>query len=157
VTKVHELPSDPGDRVAELVELVLDALDLDGEVVIDEAPERLTVTVEGDDLGLVIGRRGQTIDALQHLAQRIAYVGIDERKRVIVDAAGYRARRAKELGRVGDQAAETALKTGRPVKLDPMTPQERKVVHEHLRDRHDVETYSEGDEPQRRLVVAPVV
>ena len=74
-----------------------------------------------------------------------------------VDAAGYRERRALSLRAAADQAAETAISNRRPVSLDPMSALERKVVHEHLKDRHDVETYSEGQEPDRRLVVAPLV
>jgi spoIIIJ-associated protein len=76
---------------------------------------------------------------------------------VVVDAAGYRARRAEVLERAADKAATEAVQFGRPVSLDAMVASERRVVHEFLRDRHDVETYSEGDEPDRHLVVAPVV
>ena len=111
----------------------------------------------GDDLGLLIGHHGQAIDAIQHLAYRIAFHGTEDRKRVIVDAAGYRERRAVTLRASADQAADAALRNGRPVTLDPMSALERKVVHEHLKSRYDIETYSEGQEPSRRLVVAPVV
>src|SRR5205814_7285804 len=98
----------------------------------------------------------QTIDAVEHLAARIAYRDATERKRVVVDAAGYRARRAEALQRQAERALSEALRFGRPVALDAMVASERKVVHEYLRDRHDVETYSEGEEPDRHLVVAPV-
>ena len=111
----------------------------------------------GDDLALLIGHHGQTIDAIQHLAYRIAYHGVEERKPLTVDAAGYRERRATALHAVADQAAEAAIRDKRPVSLDPMGAQERKVVHEYLKSRFDVETYSEGQEPSRRLVVAPLV
>ena len=76
---------------------------------------------------------------------------------MVVDAAGYRARRAEALERQAEKAANEAVRFGRPVSLDAMVASERRVVHEFLRDRHDVETYSEGDEPDRHLVVAPVV
>ena len=111
----------------------------------------------GDDLGLLIGHHGQTIDAIQHLAYRIAFRGHEVRKRVVVDAAGYRERRAVALRAAADQAAEAAVHDRRPVPLEAMSALERKVVHEHLKTRHDVETYSEGQEPARRLVVAPLV
>ena len=111
----------------------------------------------GDDLALLIGHHGQTIDAIQHLAYRIAFHGVEERRPLTVDAAGYRERRAATLHAVADQAAETAIREGRPVSLEPMGAQERKVVHEYLKSRFDVETYSEGQEPSRRLVVAPLV
>ena len=113
--------------------------------------------LEGDDLGLLIGRHGQMIDAIQHIAYRVAARGSNNRKRVVVDAAGYRERRAVALRAAGDQAAEAAVHDRRPVRLEAMTALERKVVHEHLKTRHDVETYSEGEEPDRRLVVAPLV
>ena len=141
----------------ELLELIADALDLDAEVVIDEDEERLVGTLDGDDLGLFIGRHGQTIEAVQHLAQRVVGErdGEHRRRRVVVDAAGYRERREEMLHRQADQAASRAARSGRPVALDAMSATERKVVHEHLKDRDDVETYSEGTEPDRHLVVAP--
>ena len=151
--------SEAGDRVAELVELVVDALDLDAEVVLDEDGEEIVATVEGEDLGLFIGRHGSTIEAVQHLAQRVVMKDHDReapRKRIVVDAAGYRARRREALEGQAADAAEEAVRYGRPVALDAMTATERRIVHEYLRDRDDVETYSEGEEPDRHLVVAPV-
>ena len=105
----------------------------------------------------LIGHHGQTIDAIQHFAYRIAFRGSDDPKRVVVDAAGYRERRAVALRAAADQAAEAAVHDRRPVALEAMSAHERRVVHEHLKSRHDVETYSEGQEPARRLVVAPLV
>ena len=153
--------SDPADRVRELVEAVVDALGLDADVVMTEDDESVTATVEGEDLGLFIGRHGQTIEAVQHLAQRIALkdgAPADDgaRRRIVVDAAGYRARRREALERQADDAADEALRYGRPVALDAMTATERRIVHEYLRDRDDVETHSEGDEPDRHLVVTPL-
>jgi spoIIIJ-associated protein len=136
---------------------VVEALGLDARVEIEEDADSLRGVVEGEELGVLIGRHGQTIDALQHLAARVAYRDADERKRVVVDAAGYRARRAEALERQAERAAGEAVRFGRPVALEPMVASERRLVHEFLRDRHDVETYSEGDEPDRHLVVAPVV
>jgi spoIIIJ-associated protein len=112
-------------------------------------------SVEGEDVGLLIGRRGQTIDAVQHLAQRIVFPGGQSTARVVVDADGYRERRASALRDDANAAAEEALCSGEPVELDPMPASERRVVHEHLRDRGDVETHSEGEEPERYLVVSP--
>ena len=111
----------------------------------------------GDDLGLLIGHHGQTIDAIQHLAYRFAMHGEAERLSVVVDAAGYRERRAQTLRQTAEQAAQMALTDRRPVPLEAMSALERKVIHEHLKGRHDVETYSEGQEPSRHLVVAPLV
>jgi spoIIIJ-associated protein len=140
------------------VEEVLDELDLEGEVEIDEGDDRITASVVGgEDYGLLIGKRGQTIDALQLIAYQAAFRGMRERKRVVVDAAGYRDRRKETLTARADRAAEQALTENQSVELDPMSAQERRVVHEHLKERSGVETYSEGDEPRRCVVVAPLV
>ena len=149
--------SEAADRVEELLGKVTEALGLDAELVVEEDGEGIRATLEGDDLGLFIGRHGQTIDAVQHLAFKIANreAGRNEAVRVTVDAAGYRERREEMLHRQADQAASRAARSGRPVALDAMSATERKVVHEHLKDRDDVETYSEGTEPNRHLVVAP--
>ncbi len=153
-----EWPQEPAERVRELVEGVLDELDLDGEVEIEEGEELIEAVVSGgDDYGLLIGKRGQTIDALQLLCYQAAFRGLRERKRVIVDAAGYRGRRRETLEGRGDRAAEQALSSGHAVEMDPMSAQERRVVHERLKERSGVETYSEGDEPNRFVVVAPLV
>jgi spoIIIJ-associated protein len=148
------------DTVREILEEVVAGLGLTGTVAVERDHEVVTGTVEGEDLGLFIGRHGQTIDAVQHLIFRIALArgaGDEGDLRVVIDAEGYRARRAEALQRVADQAAEDARRYGRPVALDAMTASERKLVHEYLRDRGGVETYSEGEEPARHLVVAPLV
>ena len=148
------------DTVREILEEVVAGLGLTGTIAVERDHEVVTGTVEGEDLGLFIGRHGQTIDAVQHLIFRIALArgaGDEGDLRVIIDAEGYRARRAEALQRVADQAAEDARRYGRPVALDAMTASERKLVHEYLRDRGGVETYSEGEEPARHLVVAPLV
>jgi spoIIIJ-associated protein len=145
------------EYIEEILETIAEAAGVDAEVRVEDAGDALVAEFVGDDLALLIGHHGQTIDAIQHLTYRIAYHGVDERKPLTVDAAGYRARRAAALHAVADQAAEAAIRDKRPVSLDPMGAQERKVVHEYLKSRFDVETYSEGQEPTRRLVVAPLV
>src|SRR5947209_262171 len=149
--------SEAADRVQELMERLRVEFGVDASVEVEEDGDGITGEFGGDDLGLVIGHHGQTIDAIQHLAYRIAFRGSEDRKRVVVDASGYRERRAVALRAAADQAAEAAVHDRRPVALEAMTALERKVVHEHLKSRHDVETYSEGQEPDRRLVVAPLV
>ena len=144
------------ERVQDLVEEILDALDLDAEVEVTEAGEEINVNVEGDDLGAFIGRHGSTIDAVQHLAFKVAGGGRSSGPRVNIDAAGYREKRRVVLQRQAEEAAERVERTGRPVALDAMSAIERKVVHEHLKARGGVETYSEGQEPDRHLVVAPI-
>ena len=150
-------PTPGGEAMRELLERIADALDLEADVVVEEDDERVLGRLDGDDLGLFIGRHGSTIEAVQHLAQRVVgeHDGADLRRRVVVDAAGYRERREQVLQRQAEEAAEDALSAGRPVALDAMTSSERRIVHEFLRDRGDVETHSEGDEPDRHLVVSP--
>jgi spoIIIJ-associated protein len=151
-------PEAPAERVRELIEGVLDELDLEGQVEIREDDERIEAEVVGDeDFGLLIGKRGQTIDALQLLCFQAAFRGLRDRKRVILDAAGYRERRKEVLTARADRAAEQALDRNVSVELDPMSAQERRVVHEHLKERSGIETFSEGDEPRRCVVVAPLV
>jgi spoIIIJ-associated protein len=149
-----DLPEEPAERLRAVVTRVVQTLDLDATVDVQESEEELLATVEGEDLGLLIGKHGATIDALQHVAMRIALRGGD-RMQVTVDAAGYRERRAEALHRAADRAVADALRYDRPVELEPMRALERKVVHTYLADRTDVETHSEGDEPDRRLVVTP--
>jgi spoIIIJ-associated protein len=152
----EELPEEPAERVRAIVARVVQALGLRGSVDIEETEEEIRATVNGDDLGLLIGKHGATIDALQHLVFRAAFRGHEDRKQVTVDAAGYRERRESALHRMADRAAAEALRYDRPVELEPMRAPERKIVHLYLRERSDIETHSEGDEPDRRLVLTPV-
>jgi spoIIIJ-associated protein len=145
------------EYIEEILEAVVEGIGIDATVKVTDNGDAIVAEYVGDDLALLIGHHGGTLDAIQHLAHRIAFHGLDARRPLTVDAAGYRAQRAEALHAVADQAAEAAIRDKRPVPLDPMGAQERKVVHEHLKSRFDVETYSEGQEPSRRLVVAPLV
>lgn len=156
--QAEAFPGEPSERVRALVARIAAALGLRASVDISETDEELRATVNGEDLGLLIGKHGVTIDAVQHLAFRAAFLGKPEteRKRVVVDAAGYRERREAAVKRAADRAVEEALAYGRPVELDPMGATERKIVHQYLADNPDVETHSEGEEPDRRLVISPL-
>jgi spoIIIJ-associated protein len=147
----------PSERVRVLLERIADAAAVEATITVSESEEEIRAEFVGEDLRVLIGHHGQTIDAIQHLAYRIAFRGSQDRKGVVVDAAGYRERRAVALRAAADQAAEAAIRDGRAVPLEAMSAIERKLVHEHLRTRRDVETYSEGEEPGRHLVVAPLV
>jgi len=151
-------PTNPADRVRAVVERILDQLELEGDVEITEDDDVISANVVGDeDYGLLIGKRGQTIDAVQLLSFQAAFQGIRDRKRVVLDAAGYRARREEVISERADRAAENAIAGGEEVELDPMNARERRIVHEHLKGRTEVETFSAGDEPRRRVVVAPLL
>jgi spoIIIJ-associated protein len=147
---------EPVEALEDLVAEIAERLGLDVAVAIEEEEGALTARVSGEDVGLLIGRRGQTIDAIQHLAQRIVYPDGPGAQRVVIDANGYRERRAQALREEADDAADEAVRTGDAVELNPLPPFERRIVHEYLRDRDDVETHSEGEEPERFLVISPV-
>ena len=151
------LPEDPADRVRAVLERIVEELGLDASVSVEESEDEIHAEIEGEDVGLLIGRHGQTIDAVQLLSYQAAFRGRQDRKRVSVDAEGYRRRQGESLRRRADMAAEDAVRHGEAVEMDPMGSNERRVVHEHLRDRPEVETYSEGDEPNRCVVVAPLL
>ncbi len=154
---VEEVP--PGavaERVREVLTEVSHGLDLDATLVVREDDEVVYATLAGDDLGRLIGRHGQTIDALQYLVNAIVLRSeLPDTKPVVVDAAGYRARREATLTALADRTAERVRETGDEAPLEPMTAVERKIVHLHLKELAGVETRSEGTEPNRYVVVAP--
>ena len=144
------------DRVRTVIEAAVAALDPDAEVNIVDDGSVIKVDIEGPDLGQVIGRHGNTLDALQHISYRAVSNDRSDMRRVEVDAGGWRERRAVELREIADDAADEAVESGSSVALPPMSASERRVVHEYLREREDVDTTSEGREPERRLIVEPL-
>jgi spoIIIJ-associated protein len=156
---VVQLPDDlsaEAARAARVVGLIAGALG--GGYRVDAREESggaIVLDVIGGDPGPVIGRHGATIDAIEHLASAVAFPPGAERRDVSVDAEGYRARRARRLQELAEQAARQALDESAPMELDPMSAAERKVIHLHLAEREDVETSSEGREPERFVVVWP--
>jgi spoIIIJ-associated protein len=148
--------SDEAAEVREVLDRIIAAIEVRARIEIQEGEELLTATFVGRELGLVIGKHGQTIDAIQYLANAIVWRGrSDERIPVVVDAAGYRARRQASLDSLATRSAEQAVSSGEPVELDPMTAVERKVVHVCLQDYPGVTTRSEGTEPNRFVVIDP--
>jgi len=149
--------SEQAGEVREVVERILAAIGVQARIEIAETDETVTATIVGRELGLAIGKHGQTIDAIQYLANAVVWRGRgDERKAVVVDAAGYRARREATLDALAKRNAERAISSGRSVELDPMTAVERKVVHLALKETDGVVTRSEGTEPNRFVVIDPV-
>jgi spoIIIJ-associated protein len=164
---VAHLPADAADAIELdeselatesrlLLTRVVDALGVDGRIDVHEEGDAITLTCSGADVALLIGRHGQTIDAVQYLLNAISHrMHGDERKEVIVDAAGYRARRRVTLESLAVRTAQQVRTSGERVELDPMTAVERKVVHLKLKEFDGVETASEGTEPNRYVVVLP--
>jgi spoIIIJ-associated protein len=160
-SRAERLPAtDESELAAEardLVERIVDGIGVSASVDLDEDDETITVTCSGPDLGMLIGRHGQTIDAIQYLANAAMYRGHAEgRKQVVVDAAGYRDRRRTSLEALALRSAERAVADREAVELEPMTAVERKVVHICLKDFGGVETTSEGTEPNRFVVIRPM-
>jgi spoIIIJ-associated protein len=143
-------------RVAEVVSRIAAAVAPDLAVAVEEDGERIVAIVSGPSAGLIIGRHGHTIDAVQQLAAAIAFPPPGDRREVVVDAQGYRARRERTLAELAHQAADDAVAERVAMELDPMSSAERKIVHEALVERADVETASEGREPARFVVITPV-
>jgi spoIIIJ-associated protein len=142
--------------VRSLLERIVGGIGIQARLTIEEDEETVTASFSGRDLGLLIGKHGQTIDAIQYLANAIVYRGQAEgRKAIVVDAAGYRERRKASLDGLAVRSAERALANDERVELEPMTAVERKVVHVRLRDYPGVETTSEGTEPNRYVVIQP--
>jgi spoIIIJ-associated protein len=144
----------PEEELRELLETLVEAFGADAEVVLTELDGVLRGTVEGPGAAALVGPDGSIIEAVQHLAQRIVLRGASG-PRVVVDAAGYRGRREDALRVEADRVAALVLSEGREIALRPMPAAERRFLHEYLRERGEVATHSEGDEPRRRLVVSP--
>jgi spoIIIJ-associated protein len=158
VTTVPDEPADESELAADvrgLVERIVEELGVRGRVVVREGADGLHVDCVGGDAGMLIGRYGRTIDAVQYVVNAIVARRGGERVEVTVDAAGYRERRRAMLERIALRSAERARNDGTPVELEPMTSVERKVVHLRLKEFDGVETSSEGTEPNRYVVVSP--
>lgn len=150
--------NDPGrEALQEITEAVVEGLGLTATVVVEDGDEGgLVARVEGDDLEPIIGRDGEVLDAVQLLAaQAVRRLPGGQRRGVLVDAGGYRARRAELLARLAQKAADEAVEFGEEIELEPMSAMDRRTVHMALVERGDVETRSEGEDPRRRIVVVP--
>jgi spoIIIJ-associated protein len=149
--------SDLAAEARDLVQRIVEGIGVNAGIELEEHEEMITVSCTGPDLGMLIGRHGQTIDAIQYLANAAMYRGhAEDRKEVVVDAAGYRERRRASLEAIALRSAERAIASAEPVELEPMTAVERKVVHIRLKEFDGVETTSEGTEPNRFVVISPV-
>jgi spoIIIJ-associated protein len=143
-----------GDVAADYIEELLDIADLDGDIDMDVEGERALVSVVGGDLNELVGAEGEVLDALQELTRLAVLRETGERSRLMLDVAGWRAAKRTALTEAGTAAAEAAQESGEPVRLDPMTPFERKIVHDAVAAAGQT-SESEGDEPNRYVVVRP--
>lgn len=147
-----------GEIAADYLEGLLDIADLDGDIDMDVEADRAAVSIISDtgsrELQKLVGRDGEVLEALQELTRLAVHRETGDRSRLMLDIAGFRARKRDELTKLGNQAVEDAKASGEPVKLKPMTPFERKVVHDAVAAA-GLRSESEGEEPQRCVVVLP--
>ena len=144
------------ERAEKFLMDVLEAMDLKATVSMEENKEERTLDIDlaGDDMGVLIGKRGQTLDFLQYLVSLVVNKGEDDYIRVKVDTENYRQRRKDTLENLAKNIASKVRRTGKPVTLEPMNPYERRVIHSALQNDRYVETHSEGEEPFRKVVVS---
>jgi spoIIIJ-associated protein len=143
------------EEAARVLREILDRMSVDAEVSAFDDGEKIILDAHGSESGLVIGKKGATLDSLQYLVSRIVFRNRGEALPIVVDAEGYRGRREDSLSEMARRLAEKAIRSGRPVAAEPMSAQDRKVVHKALAEHPEVRTESEGDEPCRRVVVFP--
>jgi len=151
--RVRELERE-GDIAADYLEELLDIADLDGDLDMDVEGDRAAVSIVGADLSQLVGDRGDVLDALQELTRLAVYRETGERSRLMLDISGFRARKRAELLEVAEQTIARVREHGEPISLDPMTPFERKVVHDAVAAA-GLTSESEGAEPRRYVVVLP--
>jgi spoIIIJ-associated protein len=145
---------DEADALREFVETVVRLMGIAADVSVTHTAEAMTADVSGDDLGLLIGRHGSTIDALQTIAGIAINGDRHDRRQIVVDAEGYRGRREAALTSLADRTAQKVVRDGASVTLQPMSAAERKVIHLHLKNDPRVETESQGNEPYRAVVIS---
>lgn len=148
-----ELQIDPVQEAKNFLEQVLVNMGVEAQIEVKKQKENILFQIMGKDLGIIIGRRGQTLDSLQFLVNTVGNRHSNSYLRIVLDAENYREKRKQALEQLADRLAQKAIKTGQLVKLEPMPSHERKVIHTYLQNRKNINTYSEGDEPQRYLVI----
>jgi spoIIIJ-associated protein len=146
---------DPVEQGLAFLNEVLKNMNVNARVETRRAEDGILFDIQGENLGIIIGRRGQTLDSLQYLVNVVANRHVDKHVRITLDAENYRLRRKETLEQLANRIAQKALQTKRSVRLEPMSAAERKVIHAFLQKRADVVTYSEGEEPHRYIVIAP--
>jgi spoIIIJ-associated protein len=142
-------------KAVNLLNNIVSAMTLDVKMDVAEKKEFINIDLRGSELGILIGRRGETLDALQFLVNLSANKNQASRKRIVIDIEGYRGRRTETLHKLATKLANKAKQNGRSVVLEPMSSQERRIIHTALQGRDDIYTFSEGDDPYRKIVISP--
>ncbi len=154
VAKVQvRLKSSRSDEGVLFLQNIFDKMDVEVEIEKEEDDESMMLRVTGKDSGIIIGRRGETLDALQYLTSLVVNKNSDEYKRVTIDIENYRQKREETLVRLADRLADRVIRYRRNVTLEPMNPYERRIIHSTLQSNENVETYSVGEDPNRKVVI----
>jgi len=143
------------ERSKKFLDEIIKAMGLNVNYEIFQREEQILINLYGNDVGVLIGHRGETLDALQYLVNLAANKNEEIPRRIVLDAQGYRERREKTLIRLAEKVADKVKQKGHPYALEPMTPQERRIIHTALQNHEGVYTYSEGEEPNRKVIIAP--
>ena len=151
---VKEEETNRCDIASDFIYSILNNMEIEAEISVNEDDENIVVDVNGDDIGIIIGRRGETMDALQYLTSLVVNKGYQDYKRVILNVENYRQKREETLVKLANRLAEKVIKYKKPVTLEPMNPYERRIIHSSLQGHKYVETYSTGEEPKRKVVIA---
>ena len=152
LARVRELT--PADKAKKFLSDIFAAMNLDVTIEVSEAEDGVVLNLIGDNLGILIGKHGQTLDSLQYLSNLTANKGLlEEKVRIILDIENYRSRREETLRRLALRLADKVRRTGERIVLEPMNRHERKIIHMALQDNYKISTYSSGDEPYRKVVI----
>ncbi|MBU7007550.1 RNA-binding cell elongation regulator Jag/EloR [Phosphitispora fastidiosa] len=145
----------PEKRAGRILRQIFNYMEIEVEINSSDYKDYTKIDLSGPDLGILIGRRGDTLDSLQYYINLAANKKAEKRVKFIIDVEGYRQRRQETLSRLALKLADKAKRKGRNVVLEPMNPHERRVIHTALQDHKEVFTYSEGEEPYRKIIISP--
>lgn len=150
---VKEVEISRGDIASDFLYTILNNMGVEADISVNEDEESIVVDINGDDIGIIIGRRGETMDSLQYLTSLVINKGYEDYKRVILNVENYRQKREETLIKLANRLADKVVKYKKPVTLEPMNPYERRIIHSTLQGHKYVETYSTGEEPKRKVVI----
>ena len=145
----------PEENAKNFINDILSAMGLEVEITADFDGETVNINLEGENMGIVIGKRGDTLDSLQYLTSLVVNQKSEDYIKVSIDTENYRAKRSEALIKLSERLAQKVAKTGKKFALEPMNPYERRIIHSNLQDNEDVTTFSVGQEPYRKVVIAP--
>lgn len=142
------------DQIRAFLNSIFKSMNIDVNINIEEKEDNvIKVNLDGENMGIIIGYRGETLNSLQYLVSLVINKNADVHKRVIIDAENYRSKREETLKRLALRVASNVKNTGKCIKLEPMNPYERRIIHSTLQDDDEIKTYSEGNEPYRRVII----